>query len=197
MKILGKFYIWSASIPSASLRRNRKRPMYRGCVCVYVCVCVWERERQREKGARWKVRKIWLFCNLLVPTLEWLCCMPRMALWHAIERDTYVCEWKGHTLSVAAGCSLLRVHSWGLVIRNWNILGFWVASLAIACNRMPYLHRSFFAKEPYNQWLSCEKWPATISIARDAYVCKRDEECDGIRHVCVQTCKRLRFQEYI
>jgi len=24
-------------------------------------------------------------------------------------------------------------------------------------DRMPYLHRSFSAKEPYNQWLFCEK----------------------------------------
>ena len=26
-------------------------------------------------------------------------------------------------------------------------------------HRMPYLSRSFSAKEPYNQWLFCEKYP--------------------------------------
>jgi len=31
-------------------------------------------------------------------------------------------------------------------------------------HRMPYLYRSFSAKEPYNQWLICEKWPATWGI---------------------------------
>jgi len=28
-------------------------------------------------------------------------------------------------------------------------------------HRMPYLHKSLSAKEPYNEWLFCEKWPAT------------------------------------
>jgi len=28
-------------------------------------------------------------------------------------------------------------------------------------HRMPYLYRSFSAKEPYNLWLFCEKGPAT------------------------------------
>ena len=32
-------------------------------------------------------------------------------------------------------------------------------------HRMPYLYRSFIsAKEPYNWWLFCEKWPATSGI---------------------------------
>jgi len=29
-------------------------------------------------------------------------------------------------------------------------------------HRMPYLYRSFSAKEPYNRWLFCEKWTAKI-----------------------------------
>jgi len=29
---------------------------------------------------------------------------------------------------------------------------------------MPYLYKSFPAKEPYNQWLFCGKWPATQGI---------------------------------
>jgi len=31
-------------------------------------------------------------------------------------------------------------------------------------HRMPYLYRSFSAKESYNHWLCCETWPATLGI---------------------------------
>ena len=31
-------------------------------------------------------------------------------------------------------------------------------------HRMPYLYRSFSAKEPYIRWLFCETWPATEGI---------------------------------
>ena len=32
---------------------------------------------------------------------------------------------------------------------------------AAKIRKMPYLYRSFSAKEPYNWWLFCRKWPAT------------------------------------
>jgi len=31
-------------------------------------------------------------------------------------------------------------------------------------HRMPYIYRSFSAKEPWNWWLFCGKWPATSGI---------------------------------
>jgi len=41
----------------------------------------------------------------------------------------------------------------------------WLKSYRVAkTHRMPYLYRSFSAKEPYNYWLFCGTWPATQGI---------------------------------
>jgi len=36
---------------------------------------------------------------------------------------------------------------------------------------MPYICRSFFAKEPYNWWLFCGKWPTNIMHLRHRVAC--------------------------
>jgi len=50
------------------------------------------------------------------------------------------------------------------VVYMWGWLSNCETYRVVQTHRMPYLYRSFSAKEPYNSWLFCEKWPATWSI---------------------------------
>jgi len=53
-------------------------------------------------------------------------------------------------------------HIWMIHVTYEQIINNTRAHYRVAkMHRMPYLDRSSSAKEPYNQWLFCEKWPAT------------------------------------
>jgi len=116
-----------------------------------------KRERERKKdsiganmniGTRWQwgcelseKERNHMFSDYLVHTILIILCTR--------DHHTYT-----HFIDILARCvHILSVQAY----KKDPIADYRVAKT----HRMPYIHRSFCSKEPYNQWLFCEKWPAT------------------------------------
>ena len=105
------------------------------CMCVLMCVCVWEDDDDIDTG-----------CRRVIKCLKFIGHFPQKS---PIIRGSFAkndLQLKEPTCP----CVCMRVR------RQW-----WHWYRVAKTHMMPCLYRSFSAKEPYYEWLFCEKWPAT------------------------------------
>ena len=114
----------------------------------------------------WKSVALIVFCSLFVRSLFNKHFHTSTLLFHCCDMTLVHTRMSG--LMTLDKCDMIHSHSWhdSFTSAAWLIYEINTAPShawyrAAKTHKMPYLYRSFPAKEPYTEWLFCENWPAT------------------------------------
>jgi len=143
---------------------------------VFLCnICMSKNTNDSYAESRWWLKKEMYICMCIIMSRHVRAAQklkgdPISIIW--LMHMRYVCEW-----AMAHTCAKFMLNICICSYQEYDscICVIWIMQISICMcsyqehswyrvaktHRIPYLYRSFSAKEPYIQWLFCGKWSAT------------------------------------